>query len=91
MNKVYKKCWPEYFEKILSGEKTFELRLNDFEIKPGDVLVLQEWDPKTGEYTGREVEKQAGYVLQFRPDQLFWSPAEVEKHGLQIISLHDSV
>jgi hypothetical protein len=27
--KIEKKIWPEYFEKIQYGEKTFELRLAD--------------------------------------------------------------
>jgi len=26
MNKIEKKVWPEYFEKISNGKKTFELR-----------------------------------------------------------------
>ncbi len=28
--KIEKKVWPEYFETILKGEKTLELRLADF-------------------------------------------------------------
>ena len=39
---VYKKVWPEFFEKIISGKKKFELRLADFEINEGDTLVLDE-------------------------------------------------
>jgi len=27
---IKKKCWPEFFEKFISGERTFELRLADF-------------------------------------------------------------
>lgn len=37
-----KKIWPEYFDKISNGEKKFELRLADWECKPGDTLVLRE-------------------------------------------------
>jgi len=40
-----KKVWPEYFQRILGGKKTFELRLADWECAEGDGLVLQEWDP----------------------------------------------
>ena len=40
MKKIEKKCWPEYFEAILSGKKKYELRLSDFEIDEGDILVL---------------------------------------------------
>ena len=28
-----KKVWPEYFQKILDGNKTFEIRLADLDIK----------------------------------------------------------
>lgn len=36
MKKIEKKIWPEYFQEILNDKKTFELRLNDFEINEGD-------------------------------------------------------
>ena len=52
---IKKKIWPEFFELVESGKKKFELRLNDFDIEEGDVLVLEEWDPKTKEYTGRKI------------------------------------
>jgi len=31
--KIEKKYWPEYFQKILDREKTFDLRLVDFDCK----------------------------------------------------------
>ena len=40
--KIEKKIWPEFFQKILEGDKTFELRLADFECHPEDILVLKE-------------------------------------------------
>jgi hypothetical protein len=39
------KTWPEYFRACRSGDKTFELRLNDRGFKVEDVLVLREFDP----------------------------------------------
>jgi len=33
---IHKKCWPELFEKFCKGERTFELRLADFDLKSGD-------------------------------------------------------
>jgi len=43
------------YEKDLfaSGKRKFELRLADFELKAGDVIVAREWDPKTQKYTGQ--------------------------------------
>ncbi len=89
MKKVEKKVWPEYFQKILEGEKTFELRLNDFDIQEGDIFFLREWDPKIKDYTGRELEKKVGFVGQWKINDLtvFWKKEEIEEKGLQIISL----
>ena len=84
---IRKKTWPGYFDDIASGKKKYELRLNDFEINEGDTLILEEWDPKTREYTGRKVERKASYVGRFKVDELFWTEEEVLDKGLQVISL----
>jgi ASC-1-like (ASCH) protein len=42
MTTIRKKIQPQYFDAILSGKKNFELRLNDFDVKEGDVLILEE-------------------------------------------------
>jgi len=86
MKKIKKKTWPENFEKVLSGEKTYELRLADFKVEPGDVLLLEEWDPETKKYTGRKLEKKVSFVLKTK-DVKFWNKEDIKKHGLQIISL----
>lgn len=84
---IRKKTWPEYFEEVLSGNKTFEYRLADFECKQGDTLILEEWDPEAKEYTGRKIEKTVGFVGQIN-DLNFNIPKEVvDKFGFQIISL----
>lgn len=84
---IKKKIWPEWFDAVASGKKKFELRLNDFDIHEGDTLVLEEWDPKTKEYTGRSIEKKVTYVGKFKVDQLFWPEEAVKEKGLQVISL----
>ena len=84
---IKKKIWPEYFNAISSGKKRFELRLNDFEVKEGDVLLLEEYDPQTKEYTGRKIEKKVTYVGKFKIDNLFWPEEEIKEKGIQIISL----
>ncbi|MFA5129065.1 MAG: DUF3850 domain-containing protein [Patescibacteria group bacterium] len=83
--RIEKKIWPEFFDKISRGEKNFELRLADWECKPGDILVLREWDPEKKDYTGRVLEKEVTYVLKTK-DVKFFTPEEVEKYGWQIIS-----
>jgi ASC-1-like (ASCH) protein len=63
------KIWPEYFEAVLSGKKTFEIRKNDRGFRVNDLLLLQEYSPKTEEYTGRELLVQVTYITDFgQPD-----------------------
>ena len=83
--KIEKKVWPKFFQKIIDGDKTFELRLADFECKPGDILVLREWNPETKKYTGKVIEKKVTYVIKTK-DVKFWPKEEVEKYGYQIIA-----
>jgi hypothetical protein len=68
------KCWPKYFEAVMSGAKTFELRLDDrgfFALrlddrgfKVGDDILLMEWDPDSERYTGGEDELRITYVMR---------------------------
>lgn len=82
---IEKKAWPAYFQKILEGKKTYELRLADFECNEGDILVLKEWDPKKNGYTGRVLEKEVTYVGKTK-NMSFWTKEEMEKYGFQVIS-----
>ena len=59
---IEKKIWPEFFEKVQVGEKTFELRKDEDNIQPGDILILREYNK--GDYTGRSVSREVIYVLR---------------------------
>ncbi len=87
MSIIKKKILPVYFEAIVSGKKKYELRLNDFDIQEGDILILEEWDNQKKTYTGQQIKKKVTYVGKFMIDDLFWSKEEIEEKGLQIISL----
>lgn len=87
--KVKKKILPEYFELIKSGIKTYDFRLADFAINPGDILVLREWDKEKQQFTGRQLEKRITYVGKTKGDTT-WSKEEVEKYGYQIISFKEN-
>ena len=83
--KINKKIQSEYFQKVFNGKKTYELRLADWECNEGDILILEEWDPRTKEYTGRTIEKIVTYVGKTK-NMTFWPAEDVEKYGYQIIS-----
>ena len=84
MAQVQKKILSEYFKKVISGEKKTELRLADFEIKPGDTLVLVEIDDTTKKETGRKVNVNVSYVMKTK-DCTYWSQEEIDKYGFQVI------
>jgi hypothetical protein len=81
--RIEKKTWPKPFQAIMDGIKTFDVRLADFDAKPGDVLILREFDPARGDYTGRVMEKPITFVINTK-DQEFWTQDEIDQYGLQI-------
>lgn len=83
---IKKKIWPKYFELVKSGKKKFEMRVADFKVKKGNTLLLEEWNPKTKEYTGRKLRKKVKYMLKFKLDD-FKQKELIKKKGLYIIQL----
>ena len=55
------KILPKYYEEVVSGVKTFELRKNDRNYNTEDILKLREYE--NGKYTGREIYKRVTYIL----------------------------
>jgi ParB family chromosome partitioning protein len=53
-----------YFELVLSGEKTFEVRLDDRNYRQDDVVILKEL--KLFKYSGREIKADIGYVCRYK-------------------------
>jgi len=58
------KTWPEYFEEVFMGRKTFEVRKADRPFSKGDTLILKEWDVNNGQYSGREIARTITYILE---------------------------
>lgn len=57
------KSWPHLFEATLTGAKTHDLRrADDRDYRVGDILRLQEFDPDTERYTGRELRVRITYI-----------------------------
>jgi hypothetical protein len=49
------KTWPESWDAVARGEKTFEVRRDDRGFEVGDILVLEKWDSETGHYVSRDL------------------------------------
>lgn len=60
------KTWPEYYRAVVTGKKTFELRRNDRNYRAGDIVILREYDPASGQFTGDEISFRISYVTDFR-------------------------
>lgn len=57
------KTWPQFFERIASNEKKFEVRKNGRDFQAGDTLRLIEFDPSTNRSTKRVIQARIDYVL----------------------------
>lgn len=57
------KCWPRFFQATWSGAKPFDVRFNDRDYRIGDTLLLQEWMPASGTYTGRHLSAEVTFIL----------------------------
>lgn len=84
--RIEKKCWPNEFQEILDRKKKFDLRIADFDCKPGDILVLKEWNPKIKTYTGRIIEKEITFTLKTK-DVEYYNQDDITKYGFIAISL----
>lgn len=57
------KCFLEYFQDVIDGKKTFEIRIHDRPYQVGDLLALNEYLPDTDSYTGRSCVVIIDYML----------------------------
>lgn len=57
------KSWPWFFEPMCAGNKKHDMRdKRERPYKIGDRMLLREWDPRTGQYTGREAVATITYI-----------------------------
>ena len=57
------KILSRYFDAVISGEKTFEVRKNDRPYQVGDLLALNEWDEENRRYTRNSCLVYIDYIL----------------------------
>ncbi|KHS87093.1 DUF3850 domain-containing protein [Pectobacterium brasiliense] len=56
------KIHPQHFHPVLTNAKRAELRKNDRDYKEGDVLLLKEFNPISGSFTGNQVNRLVTHV-----------------------------
>jgi hypothetical protein len=59
----YLKTWTPFFKDVKSGIKQFEVRKNDRDYEVGDTLILEEFDPIKGKYSGAWIPELVTYKL----------------------------
>lgn len=81
------KIWPQYFEAVKDGRKTYEIRKNDRGFQFGDYVTLAEWDPNerltpgpqnfisdgAKGFTGRKLGFRIGYILPIDAERVVFS------------------
>lgn len=60
------KAWPEYYHRVVTGEKMFEIRRDDRGFAVGDQIILREFEPSPvpsfpGRYTGNQLNLKITY------------------------------
>lgn len=82
------KIWPQYYQRVKEGSKTFEIRENDRGFQQGDSVVLREYDPDSINattkspkgYTGSpDLEFKIGYVHVLDSSRVVFSLLPIQK------------
>jgi hypothetical protein len=76
------KILPRFYDAIVSGIKTFEIRCNDRDFQCGDKALLKEISEAYGTHTGRFIDCDIVYVTDFqqKPGYVVFGIANI-KHG----------
>jgi ASC-1-like (ASCH) protein len=82
------KSWTHFFKAIKTGKKTHDLRdLRDRKYKVGDTLILKEYDPFLGQYTGDECRVLITYITSNETPCAFSSSVLPKDYCILSISL----
>jgi len=73
------KTWPEFYGDTVRGDKPFDIRKDDRDFKVGDTLILEEFDPTKGKYTGHSQAFIVTYCLRKEP----WVPKGYVAMGIK--------
>ena len=84
MEEIKKKTWTELFQKILDRKKNSDVRLADFNLEEGDILILEEYNHKTKKYTGRTIKKKIKNLTKLNLAD-YNNIEEIKKYGHWLI------
>ncbi|MCX6748891.1 MAG: DUF3850 domain-containing protein [Candidatus Pacearchaeota archaeon] len=87
MTEIKKKTRPKEFQEILEGKKNVDVRLADFDIKEGDDLILEEYNPETKQYTGRVISRKVKNLTKVNLTD-FYTSEQIKQFGNWIIELN---
>ena len=57
------KVHPEHYRMLVMGLKKVEVRLNDRNYQVNDLLLLNEYNPKTQKYSGSQVVRNVDLII----------------------------
>ncbi len=82
MSRHHLKIWSRFFDDIASGKKQYEIRVDDRGYHVGDTLLLKEFDPDKGTYSGRWIEVLVKHITggNERPHLI---PADIVVMGIE--------
>lgn len=58
------KTWPDVFGLVAMDAMRFQTRKDDRDFAPGDTVVFVEYDPASGQHTGRSTTRSIGLVVR---------------------------
>ena len=70
------KCWSDYYAAIVAGDKKFDVRRDDRGFQKGDLILLEQFDPKKMRYVCNSrakpycIEKEIKYMLTCRSGRM---------------------
>lgn len=71
------KIWPQHWQRVFDGTKTFEIRVNDRVFQKGDEVVLCPWCPETKNYLNKspycKITRQIGDVYPIDHERVVFS------------------
>jgi hypothetical protein len=80
------KSWVGLFDALRLGLKKHEFRVLDRDFQIGDLCLLQEYEPRSKVYTGRELMVRVTYITSAEHEHCAFSPNALHP-GMGVLSV----